>query len=111
MAASDRREREENGIKRFDPRILDRSVIAIPLLEEINKDDNEVHAVIIDVNIDYDEGREAGRTWIREAIKKSIDETASTDQGVRDKKTDLSNQYIFARLSGKVIREVVRMDA
>src|SRR6478609_1623117 len=111
MAASDRRGQEENGIKRFDPRILDRSVIAIPLLEEINKDDNEVHAVIIDVNIDYDEGREAGRTWIREGIKKAIDETASTDQGVRDKKTDLSNQYIFARLSGKVIRELVRLDS
>ena len=40
MAASDRREQEEDGIKRFDPRILDRSVIAIPLLEEISKDDN-----------------------------------------------------------------------
>ena len=113
MAASDRRGQEENGIKRFDPRILDRSVIAIPLLEEINKDDNEVHAVIIDVNIDYDEGREAGRTWIREAIKNAIAEIAPADenQGVREKKTDLSNQYIFARLSGKVIRELVRLDA
>jgi hypothetical protein len=47
MAASDRRAQEEDGIRRFDPRILDRSVIAIPLLEEINKDDNEVHAVIM----------------------------------------------------------------
>jgi serine protease AprX len=111
MAESDRRGQEKDGIKRFDPRILDRSVIAIPLLKDIDKDDNEVHAVIIDVNIDYDEGREAGRAWIREAIKKAIDETASTDQGVGDKKTDLSNQYIFARLSGKVIRELVRLDA
>ena len=112
MAASDRREQEENGIKRFDPRILDRSVIAIPLLEEINKDDNEVHSVIIDVNIDYDEGREAGRTWIRESIKSAIAEIAPADekQGVREKKTDISNQYIFARLSGKVIRELVRLD-
>ncbi len=100
-------------MKRFDPRILDRSVIAIPLLKEIDKDDDEVHAVIIDVNIDYDEGREAGRTWIREAIKNAIAEIAAADenQGVRDKKTDLSNQYIFARLSGKVIRELVRLDS
>ena len=52
MAASDRRGEEEDGIKRFNPRILDRSVIAIPLLEEINKDDNEVHTVIIDANLD-----------------------------------------------------------
>jgi len=113
MAASDRREQENNGIKRFDPRILDRSVIAIPLLEEINNDDNEVHAVIIDVNIDYDEGRDAGRTWIRESIESAKDEIAPADkkQGVRKKKSDLSNQYIFARLSGKVIRELVRLDA
>jgi hypothetical protein len=55
MAASDRRGQEEDGIKRFDPRILDRSVIAIPLLEAISKDENQVHAVIIDVNLDYDE--------------------------------------------------------
>jgi hypothetical protein len=58
MAASNRRAQEEDEIRRLDPRILDRSVIAIPLLGEINKDENEVHAVIIDVNLDYDEGRQ-----------------------------------------------------
>src|SRR5512132_828013 len=112
MAASDRRGQEEDGIKLFDPRILDRSVIAIPLLETISKDEDQVHAVIIDVNLDYDEGREAGRKWIREAIKNAIAVIAPADekQGVREKKSDLSNQYIFARLSGKVIREVVRLD-
>src|SRR4029450_4507756 len=112
MAASDRRGQEEDGIKRFDPRILDRSVIAIPLLEEINKDENEVDAVIIDVNLDYDEGREAGRTWIREAIKNAIGVIAPSDeeQGVRKKKTELSNQYVFARLRGKRSRELVRLD-
>ena len=112
MAASDRRGQEDDGIRRFDPRILDRSVIAIPLLEEIKKDENEVHAVIIDVNLDYNEGREAGRKWIREAIKNAITVIAPAEekQGVREQKTDLSNQYIFARLSGKVIRELVRLD-
>lgn len=113
MAASDRREQGEDGIKRFNPRILDRSVIAIPLLEEIDEDDNKVRAVIIDVNLDYHEGREAGRTWIREAINNAIAGIPPSDekQGVREKKSDLSNQYIFARLSGKLIRELVRLDA
>ena len=103
MAASDGRGQEEDGIKRFDPRILDRSVIAIPLLEAISKDENQVHSVIIDVNLDYDEGRDAGRKWIREAIKNAIAIVAPSDekQGVREKKSDLSNQYIFARLSGR----------
>ena len=113
MAGSDPRKHEEDEIKRFDPRILDRSVIAIPLLEEINRDDTEIRAVIIDVNIDYHQGRDAGRTWIREAIQKAVDESPldNENQGVREKKTKLSNQYIFARLSGKVIRELVRLDA
>jgi hypothetical protein len=112
MTASDRRGQEEDGIKRFDPRILDRSVIAIPLLEEINKDENEVHAVIIDANLDYPGGREQARTWIREAIETAVAKIAPDDenQGVREKKTNLSNQYVFARLSGKVIRELVRLD-
>ena len=112
MAASDQRGQEENGIKRFDPRILDRSVIAIPLLEEINKDENEVRAVIIDANLDYPGGRDLARTWIREAIKTAVAKIAPDDdkQGVREKKSDLSNQYVFARLSGKVIRKLVRLD-
>jgi serine protease AprX len=112
MAASDRRGQEQRGIKRFDPRILDRSVIAIPLLEKIRKNENEVHAVIIDVNLDYPEGRDVARNWIREAIKNAIAIIAPVDenQGVREKKSDLSNQYIFARLSGRVIRELVRLD-
>jgi serine protease AprX len=112
MAASDRRGQQEDGIKPFDPRILDRSVIAIPLLEEINKDENEVHAVIIDANLDYPAGRDVARIWIREAIKTAAAKIAPADekQGVREKKSDLSNQYIFARLSGKVIRELVRLD-
>ena len=112
MAASDRQGREQSGIKRFDPRILDRSVIAIPLLEEINGDENAVHSVIIDVNLDYYDGRDAGRNWIRKAIKNAVAMISPADekQGLREKKTDLSNQYIFARLNGKVIRELVRLD-
>jgi hypothetical protein len=47
----------KNGTKRFDPRILDRSVIAIPLLDDIKKDENEIRSVIIDVNLDYPDGR------------------------------------------------------
>jgi serine protease AprX len=112
MVASDRRGQEEGGAKRFDPRILDRSVIAIPLLEEIRKDENQVRAVIIDVNLDYHEGRDEGLKWIRKAINDAVAAIAPAKekQGVREKKSDLSNQYIFARLSGKVIRDLVRLD-
>src|SRR5215211_3843055 len=112
MDASDRRGQEEDGRKRFDPRILDRSVIAIPLLEAISKEENQVHAVIIAVNLEYHEGYDTGRMWIREAIKNAIAVIAPDDekQGIREVKSDLTNQYIFARLSGKVIRELIRLD-
>jgi len=112
MAASDQRGQEKHGRERFDPRILDRSVIAIPLLKEIQEDENEVHPVIIDVNLDYQGGRDAGRKWIRETIESLVAGIASgnTKEGVREKKTNLSNQYVFARLNGKVIRELVRLD-
>jgi hypothetical protein len=112
MAASDQGGKDEDGIKRFDPRILDRSVIAIPLLDKINEDENEVRAVIIDTNLDYPGGRQLARTWIREAIKTVVAQIAPDDekQRLRETKTDLSNQYVFARLSGKLIRELVRLD-
>ena len=100
MAASDRRGQEEDGIKRFDPRILDRSVIAIPLLEAISKDENQVHAVIIDVNLDYDEGREAGRKWIREAIKNAIaDNRTGRREARRTGEEDGPKQSIHLRPS------------
>jgi hypothetical protein len=113
MAESDREGQEQGGTKRFDPRILDRSVIAIPLLEEIRNDENQVRSVIIDANLDYPGGRESARSRIRQEIEDAISTIAPGDQkqGVRENKTDLSNQYVFARLSGKVIREVVRLDA
>ncbi|MGE5208863.1 MAG: hypothetical protein ACM3KL_05965, partial [Alphaproteobacteria bacterium] len=113
MAASDRRGQESGGMKRFDPRILDRSVIAIPLLEQMGQDENAVHAVIIDVNLDYPGGRDAGQKRIRDAINDAVAMIAPEDersQGIREQKSRLSKQYIFARLSGKVIRELVRLD-
>jgi hypothetical protein len=58
MASPNRPVNGGDGIKSFDPRILDRSVIAIPLPEEIRKDEQEIHAVIIDLNLDYLDGRD-----------------------------------------------------
>ena len=111
MALSDRRADEESGIKRFDPRILDRSVIAIPLLEKIREDENKIRPVIIDLNLNYPDGRDAARDWIVNAIQaaKANIGVSTEEQGVR-KKSDLSKQYVFARLSGRVIRELVRLD-
>jgi serine protease AprX len=112
MASSDQQAGEESGVKRFKPEILDRSVIAIPLLEQIGEDENKIRSVIIDLNLDYSEGRDAARDWIVNAIQvaKANIGVSTEEQGVREKKSALSNQYIFARLNGKVIRALVRLD-
>ena len=111
MASFERQAQEEGGIKRFDPQILDRSVIAIPLLEKIREDENKIRPVIIDLNLDYPEGRDAAGDWIVNAIQvaKANIRVSTEEQGVR-KKSELSKQYVFARLSGRVIRELVRLD-
>lgn len=112
MASSDRATGEKDQTRRFDPSNLDRSVIAIPLLEDIRKDEQEIRSIIIDLNLDYPEGREAASNWVREAIERAIASVGmkGDEQHVREKKTALSKQYVFARLNGTVIKELVRLD-
>jgi serine protease AprX len=108
--------------KPFTPEVLDRTVIAIPLLDrfqkelnEINKDPNrhpELYGVIIDVNLEYHLGRAAARQCVREMIdgiiaKHNID---PEKQGINQEKSKLSQQYLFGVLSGGVIQELVDKD-
>lgn len=112
MATSKRTNIGGVTIKEFDRRKLDRSVIAIPLLEDIAKNARKVRPVIIDLNLDYPEGREAAQKWIIAAITEARGKSQGKDDGqhIHQKKTDLSNQYVFARLNGRVIKELVRLD-
>jgi hypothetical protein len=80
----------------FDPSMLDRSVIAIPLLEDIRKDEHEIHAVIIDLNLDYPDGRDVAQSWVFEAIARAkanfVRQALALDLGLpnflKDSKTD-----------------------
>ena len=108
MASLERQAEEDRG---FKPEILDRSVIAIPLLEKIREDENEIRSVIIDLNLDYPGGRDAAKDWIVNNIQVAkANIGVSTDEQRVRKKSELSKQYVFARLSGRVIRELVRLD-
>jgi len=68
--------------------------------------------IIIDLNLDYPGGRDAAsklvRAMVSEALKKV--EVVDDEQGIRERKSELSEQYIFARLEGRVIKELVRLD-
>ena len=102
----------------FSPLSLDRTVIAIPLLAELKQEadtgTSKVHDVIIDVNLRYRGGRAKAKERVAELIKELIQSIGTTElvgaQGVSRSKSELSEQYVFASLEGKVIRELVRRD-
>lgn len=68
--------------KPFTPESLDRTVIAIPLLDILNAEEArrkrnkrlrpEVHPVIIDLNLEFPGGREAARAWVIKATQAII---------------------------------------
>ncbi|HWO00993.1 MAG TPA: S8 family peptidase [Blastocatellia bacterium] len=107
----------------FTPEILDSTVIAIPLLKQLNEEKKRVKKkpglkpkpfdVIIDLNLEYFGGHDEARTWIIETTKAILDEIVGgkTNQGINETKSKLSEQYVFARLEGDVIRELVRRDS
>jgi serine protease AprX len=112
--------------KNFNTEILDRSVIAIPLLEKIEQEEKDAAAarrkkqdrppeiipVIIDLNLLYPGGRSEAKDtvlgWIKQAIQRAA--TVPERQGVHRPKTDLSNQYVFAELEAQVIQELARIN-
>ncbi|MDQ1662886.1 MAG: serine protease AprX [Blastococcus sp.] len=106
----------------FTPKVLDKTVIAIPLLERLRKEqvreqeEGEAYqppvlGVVLDLNLEYVKGRQAGRDRAGQLIDRAIQESGRTpDQGVNADKSELSNQYLFAKLEPEVIRQLVRLD-
>ncbi len=94
---------------RFDPKVLDKMVIALPLLEKLKAEQQgDIHAVIIDLNLDYPNGRDGAR----QKVKTLLDEIIAGDptQGLKEAMTNRSQQYLFADLKKATIEELVRRD-
>src|SRR3954469_10762373 len=94
----------------FVPEALDRTVIAIPLLRELKKEDEgtqepKAHNVIIDLNLEFPgdanfpAGRAGARDWVtrtaRDLIAESPEEERS-DQSINDESDISTPQYVFA---------------
>jgi serine protease AprX len=108
-------EAESNPEKKpFTPEVLDKTVIAIPLLDTLKKPEaaRTLLSVIIDINLEYRDGRSAARDRIREEVARAITEvgTPRLDQGINETKSTLSEQYLFGALEGAVIQALVRID-
>ena len=112
----------------FTPEVLDRTVISIPLLDAMRKEDTElaehpervpkVYDLVIDLNLEYEGGRDAGRSEAMRLIAEAVDNVteratirpAPEGQGANVEKSEQSLQYLFARLQGEAIRELVRLN-
>src|SRR5258708_22398318 len=116
--------------KPFTPETLDRTTIAIPLLDRIEREGvDKIQNVIIDVNLEYPGGRRKAREdvweWIealpgviptrdsaaaagRSTVSPARAADESKQQSVNRSKSLYSQQYLFGQLSGANIRELVR---
>ncbi|HEU0014946.1 MAG TPA: S8 family peptidase [Longimicrobium sp.] len=108
----------------FDPEVLDRTVIAVPLLRRMRDEDArraaapdahdpERYHVIIDLNLEFHGGREAAKQRIEDMVDAAIKRypQAADETGIQKAKSRLSHQYLFATLTSDVIREIVRIDS
>ena len=113
----------------FDPAVLDRTVIAVPLLREFERvreraDDAEAFAthrfdVIIDLHLRYPGGLELAQKRVKTQLTKVLGELGSrcgreaacrADDVLDTKKSDLTPQYLFGALTEREIRELVARD-
>jgi serine protease AprX len=97
---------------------LDRTVVSIPLLDKIKADGvGDSQHVIIDVNLEYPDGRATARNlvwqWIDElpgvtpTFRQAASDSAGS-QGINKTKSKYSQQYLFGQLSGDNIRALVK---
>lgn len=107
--------------KPFDPENLSSSVIAIPLLRDLReKKKPDPYPVIIDLNLEYPgtdgelTGRKAAKKWVEDEIPRIIADLKKNAkpsyQGIDPEKSRFTEQYLFAKLDGDVVQELVRRD-
>lgn len=109
----------------FTPDVLDKTVIAVPLLDILDKDEEaarqkkttggqpERHPIIIDLNLEFPGGRKGAREEVlKSLIPRALKNVNALSEPPRidEKKSELSQQYLFGEMEAAVIREVVRLD-
>jgi serine protease AprX len=103
---------------KFDPETLDRTLISLELLAAIRTaGDNGVLDVIIDLNLEYPEGRDAAREWIAGWLTKRFKQStpsasgnasdSSRPESINMAKSKFSQQYMFVALTAASIRALV----
>lgn len=99
----------------FTPEVLDKTIIAIPLLKDIkDKGVDALFDIIIDLNLNFPGGRKEASMQVIKLIESLIEaapEAASgKTEGYNEVKTKISTQYVFATLRGGTIQKLVVED-
>lgn len=96
----------------FDPRNLDRSAISVPLRQRLTADFDALHDVIFDVSLDFRHGSRTARDELEQRIvqRVSLDQPAPGVEFLDRRKTELTTQYVFARLRGATLVDLVVHD-
>jgi serine protease AprX len=116
----------------FNPETLDRTVIAIPLLRQLEEEKREqnkgvqrppkIYSIIIDLNLMYPGGKNQAMQYVRKKMEQAlkVSKADAAAQGLRNKmgtaddgtveSNMLVEQYLFARLDGEAIRWLVNED-
>lgn len=105
---------------RFTPEVLDRTVIAIPLLTEMRSEferlsnvesepQPRIFDVMIDLNLMFESGEEGARSRLRKLIKSAI-ETSGKNKEEQGVVPFDAHRYVIARLEAEVISKLVKLD-
>lgn len=94
---------------RFETEVLDRSVIALPLLKMMQAGQQERYHVIIDLNLEYPGGRDPARKRVQALLARILragNGLAKARRAVRPQ----PEQYVFVTLTEPQIRELALLD-
>jgi subtilisin family serine protease len=116
MGGSDTTNTSPKGKKEFKPSKLWTSIISIPLnrkIDEVSATDTPdlPLPIVIDLNLDCRGGRKAAANKVARLITDLLkEEPSSVGFGASKAKNEYSDQYFFASLPGRLIRELVTRD-
>ena len=101
-----------SDVRYFDPDNMVRTVISVPMLNAIETDENCVQSVMIEINVNYAEGRAKAKESVKKLIAEAIQGVGNLkqDQFVSQWKSNTSEQYVYATLTGTTIRRIVELD-
>jgi subtilisin family serine protease len=109
-------ERKQGGKKAekraFNPRDLDRTVIAIPLIEILETERRPID-IIIDLNLDFAGGIKRARAQVETMIRAVVRDLKKDPRKQlvnSDDEADDGTQYVFATIDRDAIRELVERD-